>query len=45
MKPLRCEAEREHRALKAQARAGRGLKEERCEDLAVALVCVERACP
>ena len=33
-------AETEHRRLKAQARAGRGLKEERCEDLAVALVCV-----
>ena len=33
-------AETEHRGLKAQARAGRGLKEERCEDLAVALVCV-----
>ena len=32
--------ETEHRRLKAQARAGRGLKEERCEDLAVALVCV-----
>ena len=33
-------AKTEHRGLKAQARAGRGLKEERCEDLAVALVCV-----
>ena len=36
----RLAAETEHRGLKAQARAGRGLKEERCEDLAVALVCV-----
>ena len=33
-------AETEHRGLKAQARAGRGLKEERCQDFAVALVCV-----